>query len=77
MKLAPEFQPSINLQAAVVELKDGMKSINFNDKNFRNSQLIRLNLLKQLKTAKLITENLDWVTGRADPIVALKKFPTP
>ena len=70
MKLAPEFQPSIDLQTAIVELKDGMKAINFHDKDFRNSQLIRLNLLKRLKAAELITENLDWVTGRADPIVA-------
>ncbi|MEO8324221.1 MAG: SDR family oxidoreductase [Nitrospirota bacterium] len=70
MKLAPEFQPSIDLQTAIVDLKDGMKAINFHDKDFRNSQLIRLNLLKRLKTAKLITENLDWVPGRPDPIVA-------
>lgn len=70
MKLAPEFQPSIDLQTAIVELKDGMKAINFHDKDFRNSQLIRLNLLKQLKATKLITENLDWVTRRPDPILA-------
>lgn len=69
MKLAPEFQPSIDLQTAIVDLKDGMKAINFHDKDFRNSQLIRLNLLKRLKTAKLITENLDWVPDRPDPIV--------
>lgn len=70
MKLAPEFQPSIDLKTAIVELKNGMKAINFQDKDFRNSQLIRLNLLKQLKTKQLITENLDWVTGKTDPILA-------
>ncbi|MCA9500313.1 MAG: SDR family oxidoreductase [Nitrospirales bacterium] len=70
VKLAPEFQPSIDLETAIVELKDGMKAISFNDKDFRHSQLIRLNLLKQLKAAQLVTENLDWVTGSADLIVA-------
>ncbi|WNM58148.1 NAD-dependent epimerase/dehydratase family protein [Candidatus Nitrospira allomarina] len=70
MKLAPEFQPSIDLHAAIVELKDGMTAINFHDKDFRNSELIRLNQLKRLKAAELITENLDWVAEKADSIVA-------
>ncbi|MEO8325111.1 MAG: SDR family oxidoreductase [Nitrospirota bacterium] len=65
MKLAPEFQPSIDLTTAIVELKDGMKAINFNNKDFRNSQLIRLNLLKRLNAAGLVTDNLEWVDGRA------------
>jgi nucleoside-diphosphate-sugar epimerase len=68
MKLAPEFQPSIDLNTAIVELKDGMKAINFNNRDFRNSQLIRLNMLKRLKTAGLITENLEWVAQGASLI---------
>jgi len=70
MKLAPEFQPSIDLQTAIVELKDGMEAINFNDKDFRNSQLIRLNLLKRLKAAELVTDNLEWVDGRVNLVEA-------
>lgn len=68
MKLAPEFQPSVDLQTAIVELKDGMKAINFNNKDFRNSHMIRLNMLKRLKAAELITENLEWVSGRPNPV---------
>lgn len=70
MKLAPEFQPSIDLQTAIVELKDGMEAINFNDKDFRNSQLIRLNLLKRLKAEELVTGNLEWVDGRVNLVEA-------
>jgi len=61
MELAPEFQPTIDLQTAIVDLKEGMEAINFQNKDFRNSQLIRLNMLKRLKTAGLITDNLEWV----------------
>lgn len=61
MKLAPDFQPSMDLTTAIAELKDGMQAINFKNKDFRNSQLIRLNMLKRLKTAGMITENLEWV----------------
>ena len=70
MKLAPEFQPSIDLTTAIIELKDGMKAINFTNKDFRNSQLIRLHLLKRLKAAELVTDNLDWVDGRANLVEA-------
>ena len=70
MKLAPEFQPSIDLQTAIVELKDGMEAINFNDRDFRNSQLIRLNLLKRLKASELVTDNLEWVDGRVNLVEA-------
>jgi nucleoside-diphosphate-sugar epimerase len=70
LKLAPEFQPSIDLTTAIVELKDGLKAINFNNKDFRNSQLIRLNLLKRLKAADLVTDNLEWVDGRANLVEA-------
>ena len=70
MELAPEFQPSIDLKTAIVELKEGMEAIKFNNKDFRNSQLIRLNMLKRLKTAGLITENLEWVAKRANLVKA-------
>ena len=61
MELAPDFQPVVDLNAAIVDLKDGMEAIKFNNKDFRNSQLIRLNMLKRLKAAGLINENLEWV----------------
>ena len=68
IKLAPEFQPSTDLITAIGELKDGMKAISFNNKDFRNSQLIRLYMLKRLKAAELITENLEWVSGKPNPL---------
>ena len=70
MKLAPDFQPGIDLSTAIMELRDGMTAINFTNKDFRNSQLIRLNMLKQLKAAELITGNLEWVARRASLVEA-------
>jgi len=63
-ELAPDFQPSMDLSTAVADLKDGLESIRFDDKDFRHSRLIRLNMLKELTGAGLITENLEWVSPR-------------
>ena len=49
--LAPHHQPRYNLQATVHELKTGLESIRFADPHFRESRLIRLRMLDQLKSA--------------------------
>ena len=67
-ELAPNYQPSIDLMSAVADLKNGLESIQFMDKNFRNSLLIRLNMLKELKDKGHVSENLEWVFASHEPV---------
>jgi nucleoside-diphosphate-sugar epimerase len=46
--LAPNHQPRETLGGAIAELRDAMKAINFSDRNFRNSDFIRLKILNGL-----------------------------
>ena len=57
-KLAPDHQPQISLSAAVQDLKDGLQSMHFNDTNFRQSNLMRLQSLQQLIDHSVIDNNL-------------------
>ena len=59
-KLAPDYQPKIDLISSVKELKDGLIAMNFNDSNFRNSKLMRLKVLTDLRNKGLLTEKLEW-----------------
>jgi nucleoside-diphosphate-sugar epimerase len=59
-KLAPDFQPQIDLNMAVEDLKKGLTAMNFKDKDFRSSRLMRLNVLNQLTDTGLLTNNLEW-----------------
>ncbi len=60
-RLAPKHQPKFDLETTVNELKNGLKSMGFNDKNFRNSRLMRLKVLDYLRTNNFLTEGLEWV----------------
>lgn len=57
-ELAKDYQPQSNLEQSINNLIIGLNSINFRDKYFRESYLIRLNHLKSLKKMNLIDENL-------------------
>jgi nucleoside-diphosphate-sugar epimerase len=57
-RLAPYHQPMISLQEAVIDLKNGLLSMNFNDTDFRQSGLIRLRTIQQLLDSSIIDENL-------------------
>lgn len=54
--LAPNHQPIYDLQTTIKELVDGFTNIHFKDKNFRESDLIRLNVINDL-LAKGIVDN--------------------
>lgn len=41
-KLAPDHQPQYHLPETISDLINGLRDINFNDKNFRQSRLMRL-----------------------------------
>ena len=57
-KLAPQHQPQVSLPEAVEDLKNGLQSFRFNDKNFRQSDLIRLKTIQKLIDGKIADENL-------------------
>lgn len=60
-KLAPEFQPLVDLTTTIEELRDGLKALKFRTKNFRNSNFIRLHVLRTLRERGLLNHNLEWV----------------
>ncbi len=57
-KLAPGHQPQVSLFAAVEDLKKGLLGIQFNDINFRQSNLIRLKTIQKLLGDKIVDEQL-------------------
>jgi len=59
-KLAPNHQPQYNLIDTIEELREGMEAMGFNDRTFRDSNYMRLNMLKQLREKRLLNENLEW-----------------
>lgn len=59
-KSAPNYQPSVSLDQAIKELKDGLEAMNFKDGNFRSSTFMRLKVLTNLREHGLLTENLEW-----------------
>jgi nucleoside-diphosphate-sugar epimerase len=60
-KLAPKHQPRIDLTTSIRELKEGLKRIAFNNDNFRESNFMRLNILKELQSKGLLNEKLEWI----------------
>lgn len=64
-KLAPFHQPELDLVTTIRELKKGLEAMNFKDPNFRSSQFMRLEVLKQLREKGLLDGKLEWVAKRA------------
>jgi nucleoside-diphosphate-sugar epimerase len=62
-KLAPEHQPKMDLLASIRDLEEGLEAINFKDPNYRNSKLIRLNVLNALMSKGIFNERLEWLIG--------------
>jgi nucleoside-diphosphate-sugar epimerase len=59
-RLAPDHQPKIDLETTVLELKDGLESVHFKERDFRNSHFMRLKVLDSLKEEGLLDESLRW-----------------
>jgi nucleoside-diphosphate-sugar epimerase len=59
-KLAPDHQPIWDLESTIRELRDGLKTMNFDNPNFRESQFVRLKTLSQLREQGLLNNNLEW-----------------
>lgn len=60
-KLAPNHQPQIDLSETVCDIKDGLELFDFKDADFRNSNLIRLKVLRDLCKINRLNANLEWV----------------
>ena len=59
-ELAPDHQPECTLADAIAELRDGLYAMDFNDTHFRDSKMIRLKVLNQLRSDGLLNEDLKW-----------------
>lgn len=64
-KIAPDYQPQVDLHTTVRELKEGLESMHFHDENFRSSNYMRLMMLNQLRDTGLISDHLKWFNNRA------------
>ncbi len=58
--LAPRHQPQVNLQQTITELRDALQAMQFSDADFRNSWMIRLRVLADLRARGLLDETLSW-----------------
>ena len=58
--LVPDYIPKVSLEDAVKDLYSGLESIGFSDSNFRSSNLMRLNILKDHKKSGRLNEQLEW-----------------
>lgn len=59
-KLAPLHQPRHSLDASIARVRDGLQRVGFADKDFRNSNLIRLHVLNRLMGEKRLNDELRW-----------------
>jgi nucleoside-diphosphate-sugar epimerase len=59
--LAPDYQPTIDIDATILQLQEGLNAIGFRDAEFRNSALMRLNVLKRLRSRGWLNDSLEWV----------------
>ncbi|MGI0015546.1 MAG: NAD-dependent epimerase/dehydratase family protein, partial [Nitrososphaera sp.] len=64
-KLAPNYQPQVDLLTAIRELKDGLDAMEFDDANFRSSEYMRLKVLTLLREQGLLGRNLEWTDKKA------------
>ncbi len=59
--MAPDHQPLVGLDRAVQELKAGLNDMDFGDKNFRDSGLMRVNHLTMLREKGYLNDDLRWI----------------
>ncbi|WP_431211963.1 NAD-dependent epimerase/dehydratase family protein [Puia sp. P3] len=54
-------QPVVNLYQSATEIREGLTRMQFTDKNFRESDLIRLKVLEKHMAGNRINSNLEWI----------------
>jgi nucleoside-diphosphate-sugar epimerase len=60
-ELAPDHQPRVGLEEAVIELAEGLRKMGFDDAGFRDSDLMRLRVLEDLRERGLLDGELRWI----------------
>jgi nucleoside-diphosphate-sugar epimerase len=63
-KLAPKYQPRVDLMESIKELKAGLEAMKFKDGEFRNSRHMRLKVLTELQEKGLLDDKLRWVKAK-------------
>jgi len=63
-KLAPNHQPQETLASTIEQLMSNIKNSGFRQSDFRNSSLIRLNVLSKLRLNNLLDADLHWLDRR-------------
>jgi len=62
-RLAPDYQPKVDLITTIRELKEGLEEMGFRDADFRSSRFMRLKVLTHLRNRNLLNERLEWTHG--------------
>ncbi|MET0505778.1 MAG: NAD-dependent epimerase, partial [Luteibacter sp.] len=60
--LAPDHQPQVTLAQSIDNLIAGMKRMSFSDAQFRQSDLIRLNVLQGHIASNRLNKSFEWQT---------------
>jgi nucleoside-diphosphate-sugar epimerase len=63
--LAPGHVPQVSLDHSIALLREGLAGMGFSDRNFRNSQQIRLRVLEDHIAAGRLLPSLRWQNGHA------------
>ncbi len=63
--LAPDYGPQATLEKTIEELRDGLTRMGFADRDFRNSQHIRLKVLERHIASGWLLPNLRWTSSSA------------
>ncbi len=58
-KIATGFTPQYNLKQSIIDLVEGLKQLDFKDKNYRHSPLIRLFVINELLSRSILNSNLE------------------
>ncbi len=59
-KVAPDHQPKCTLESSINDLIEGMQNIKFNNKDFRSSEYMRLEVLRRHIINGRLTKDLFW-----------------
>lgn len=59
-QLAPDYQPVNDLKSTIADLKNSLSEMKFNDRDFRNSDLMRLNTITNLINRKYLNSKFEW-----------------
>jgi nucleoside-diphosphate-sugar epimerase len=71
-QLAPDHQPQKQFDVAVRELRDQISRIDFGGLPFRASPHLRLNVLRELKAANRLSQDLRWTAGQPAELAVAK-----